>query len=180
MTINKFLQEDYVLVYKCLESVLTSKTRVEPDLYTMTNGHVNCINPNDGNNFKTTTIVPTVGEQHIVGQLPVKNVVGIHEYASVEMPVEYATDYVNNQNHLSHINSERGCPTIDGCADYGDHHILTDNAGLPVRNQNYVNHPGVVGGVAAGVPIDPNGYITNGNMRIPPEGMESTCAIIPQ
>ncbi|XP_057323850.1 tyrosine-protein phosphatase 99A-like isoform X1 [Microplitis mediator] len=173
-------KEDYVLVYKCLESVLTSKTRVEPDLYTMTNGHVNCINPNDGNNFKTTTIVPTVGEQHIVGQLPVKNVVGIHEYASVEMPVEYATDYVNNQNHLSHINNERGCPTIDGCADYGDHHILTDNAGLPVRNQNYVNHPGVVGGVAAGVPIDPNGYITNGNMRIPPEGMESTCAIIPQ
>ncbi|XP_034948533.1 tyrosine-protein phosphatase 99A isoform X2 [Chelonus insularis] len=156
-------KDDYVLIYKCLESVLTSKVRVEPDLYIMTNGHVNC--SSDSNNM----ITPVPPVEHISTNYPMKNV-GIHEYTAVEMPMEYATDYAN-PNHLSHIN-DRGCSTIDGCTEFSDHHILTDSAGLPLRNPNYINHPGVA--------IDPNGYITNGNMRIPPEGMESTCTIIPQ
>lgn len=140
--------------------MLTSKIRAEPDIYIMANGHVNC--SNDSNNLMTT--IPQV--QHIPANFPIKNVGG-HEYVSVEMPM----DYSNPPNHLSHL-TDRGCPTIDGCNEFTDHHILTDSAGLPLRNPNYVNHPGV--------PVDTNGYITNGNMRIPPEGMESTCAIAPQ
>lgn len=160
------MQDDYVLVYRCLESVLTSKTRVEPDLYIMANGHVNCTN----DTANITAIPSTV--QHIPVNFPIKNVSSVHEYSGVQIPVEYATDY-SNPNHINDIN-ERGYQTIDGCAEFGDHHLLSDNAGLPLRNpNNYVNHP-------SGVPVDTNGYITNGNMRIPPEGMESTVAIVPQ
>ncbi|KAK0083318.1 hypothetical protein PV326_006773, partial [Microctonus aethiopoides] len=156
-------KDDYLLVYRCLESVLTSKTRVEPDLYTMANGHINCIND-------TTNITAILPIQHIPVNFPIKTVGGVHEYAGGQIPVEYATDY-STANHISDIN-ERGYQTIDGCAEFVDHHLLTDNTGISLRNpNNYVNHPGVV-------PVDTNGYITNGNMRIPPEGMESTPSSI--
>ncbi|KAK0168443.1 hypothetical protein PV327_002243 [Microctonus hyperodae] len=158
-------KDDYLLVYRCLESVLTSKTRVEPDLYTMANGHINCTN--DPTNI---TVIPQV--QHIPVNFPIKTVGGVHEYPGGQIPVEYATDY-STANHITDIN-ERGYQAIDGCAEFVDHHLLTDNTGISLRNpNNYVNHPGVV-------PVDTNGYITNGNMRIPPEGMESTVGIVPQ
>lgn len=148
------------MIFKCLESALTSKIKVESDLYIMANGHINCANEPTN----TTMIQPP---QQMPPAYAMKNMT-VCEYSGVEIPLEYATDY-GNPNHVNLI-TERGCPTIDGCAEFGDHHVITDATGVPTRNSGYVTHSNV----------DGNGYITNGNMRIPPEGMEATCAIVPQ
>lgn len=148
-------------MYQCLEAVLSSKSRVEPDLYIMANGHVNCVN--DTNEMSSM-------QQHVSMDYPVKTPT-IREYTSGDPVTEYMQEYTM-PSRLNHMN-ERGCTTIDGCADY-DEHMMTDSAAIPLRNQNYANHSGGT------IPIDTNGYITNGSMRIPPEGMEATCAIAPQ
>lgn len=158
-------KDDYITIYRCIESFLTTKARVEPDLYVMTNGHVN----NCTNDDNIITNIPTsIQQQQQQQQIPVNYQIknsNICDYNNDEIPTEYATDYANPNNHQNHI--------IDrGCAEFGDHHIIVDAAGVPIRNTNFVNH--------TNVPVDTNGYLTNGNMRVPPEGMEATCAMIPQ
>ena len=127
----------------------------------MANGHVNCVN--DSNDMQQ--------QQHnVTMDYPVKTP-SIREYTTGDVGTEYIQEY-SIPNCMNHMN-DRGCTTIDGCADY-DEHMMTDGATIPLRNPNYTNHSGGT------IPIDTNGYITNGSMRIPPEGMEATCAIAPQ
>ncbi|XP_043278887.1 tyrosine-protein phosphatase 99A isoform X3 [Venturia canescens] len=156
-------KEDYVLIYQCLEAVLSSKSRVEPDLYIMANGHVNC-SINDTN------------EAVQRGGMDYSTKIGtIRDYASLTAgsDQEYVHPDYAMSNRMNNINAERGCTTIDGCADYDDD-IMNDGATIPLRNPNYSNHTGEQ------ITIDANGYITNGSMRIPPEGMEATCGMVPQ
>ncbi|XP_015118557.1 tyrosine-protein phosphatase 99A-like isoform X2 [Diachasma alloeum] len=152
-------KDDYMFIYRSLEKLLTSKVKVAPDGYIMTNGHVNCSN---GSNSSTTVQSP----QQIQAAYTMKNI-SVCEYAGGNAPMEYATDYAN-PNHINLIN-DLGCPPIDGCADFSDHHIITDINSISFTSQSYVTDS----------EIDGDGYITNGNMRIPPEGMEAT-AITPE
>lgn len=151
------------MIYQCLEAVLSSKSRVEPDLYIMANGHVNC-SIND-----TNEAVQRAGMDYST------KIGTIRDYASMTAASdeEYVHQDYAMSNRMNNINNERGCTTIDGCADYDDH-IMNDGATIPLRNHNYSNHTGEQ------ITIDANGYITNGSMRIPPEGMEATCGIVPQ
>ncbi|XP_063995105.1 tyrosine-protein phosphatase 99A-like isoform X2 [Diachasmimorpha longicaudata] len=152
-------KDDYTFIYRSVESLLTSKVKVDPDVYIMTNGHINCSN---GSNSPTAVQAP----QQIPAPYTMKNI-SICEYAGGDVPMEYATDYAN-PTHANLI-SDLGCPTIDSCAEFNDHHMITDANSVPLSSQSYVTLSN----------IDGNGYITNGNMRIPPEGMEAT-AITPQ
>ncbi|XP_023290155.1 tyrosine-protein phosphatase 99A [Orussus abietinus] len=159
-------KEDYALIYHCLESVLSSKTQVEPDLYAMPNGHVGSLNrPTDPSLMTSSTTIQHLPVDYTVKTAP-------REY-TVEVTSEYPAEY-SIPVHLSHSNDRGGLANANrvGRSD----HVIPGNAGVPLCTANYGNHP-VVG---AHVAIDANGYITNGNMRVPPEGMEATCAKAPQ
>ncbi|XP_033215225.1 tyrosine-protein phosphatase 99A isoform X3 [Belonocnema kinseyi] len=157
-------KEDYFLLYQCLESMLSSKSRVEPDLYTMSNGHVAAMN--DASEINTVIAPP----QHIPLDYPVKLPV-IREYVPVDQNGEYIPDY-SIPMHVNHAN-ERGCPANDTCLMRGDH-MISESASMQLCNANFTSHPG------APITIDVNGCVTNGNMRVPPEGMEATCMMAPQ
>ncbi|XP_043479627.1 tyrosine-protein phosphatase 99A isoform X2 [Leptopilina heterotoma] len=152
--------EDYVLLYQCLESMLTSEPRVEPDLYTMANGHVTGVN--ETNDISSLVIDPKF--------IPRKFQV-YRKHVPVDQNGEYIPDY-SIPIHLSHTN-DHGCPTNDACLVQSDH-VLTESASMQLCNANFTSHPG------APITIDVNGCVTNGNMRVPPEGMEAQCMMAPQ
>lgn len=133
---------------------------MDHDSYLTANGHINF-------SRDSTNPIAIQSPQQIPAAYTVKNI-SVCEYAGSDVPMEYATDYAN-PNHVNLIN-EHDCSTIDGCTDFGDHLIRTDANNISLRSQSYVTNS----------VIDGNGYITNGNMRIPPEGMEATCTIAPQ
>ncbi|XP_031831667.1 putative receptor-type tyrosine-protein phosphatase mosPTP-1 isoform X7 [Nomia melanderi] len=75
-------KEDYMLLYQCLEAMLSSKGHEEPDLYSMANGHVSTMtDPSD---------VPTSSMQHMQMDYSPKPTM-IREYATVE--VNSMSDY---------------------------------------------------------------------------------------
>ncbi|XP_015601110.1 tyrosine-protein phosphatase 99A isoform X3 [Cephus cinctus] len=150
-------KEDYILVYQCLESLLSPKTRTEPDLYSMTNGHVNTMN--ETNSIQTTEQVPM--------DFAIKSP-GMREYATVELGTDYEPDYSMT------VHLDRTGATTTGNRITRTEHMLPSGGVNPIRNTGYPIHAG------SHVTIDTNGYVTNGNMRIPPEGKEATYAIAPQ
>ncbi|XP_011312155.1 tyrosine-protein phosphatase 99A isoform X2 [Fopius arisanus] len=156
-------KEDYMLIYRSVESLLTSEVKVDPDVYIITNGHINC--SNDSNN-STTTESP----QQILAAYTMQNI-SVCEFIGSDVTVDLDTDY-GSANRVNSIN-ELDRSVHDGqpnCVAFGNHHIISDSNGVLLRDQNYVVHSG----------IDDNGYITNGNMRISPEGMEASSTIRPQ
>ncbi|XP_029054412.1 tyrosine-protein phosphatase 99A isoform X2 [Osmia bicornis bicornis] len=146
-------KEDYALLYQCLETTLSSKGHDEPDLYSMANGHVSTItDPTD---------VPTSSMQHMQVDYSPKPTM-IREYATVE--VNSMSDY-SIPIRVDH--------TMEPCSSRSSESCLFSHAGneheknivMTHRNVSYHNHPGSVS-----VIVDANGYVTNGNMRVPPEG----------
>ncbi|KOX73573.1 Tyrosine-protein phosphatase 99A [Melipona quadrifasciata] len=156
-------KEDYALLYQCLETTLSSKTHDEPDLYSMANGHVSTItDPTD---------VPTSSMQHMQMDYSPKPTM-IREYATVE--VNSMSDYsipirVDHSMEPCSSRSSESCMFSHAGNEHEKNIVMTH------RNVSYHNHPGSVS-----VIVDANGYVTNGSMRMRPEGMESTCKMLPQ
>ncbi|XP_071863739.1 putative receptor-type tyrosine-protein phosphatase mosPTP-1 isoform X3 [Bombus fervidus] len=156
-------KEDYALLYQCLETMLSSKTHDEPDLYSMANGHVSTItDPTD---------VPTSSMQHMQMDYSPKPTM-IREYATVE--VNSMSDY-SIPIRVDHSIEPCSSRSSESCmfAHTGNEH--EKNIVMTHRNVSYHNHPGSVS-----VIVDANGYVTNGSMRMRPEGMESSCKMLPQ
>ncbi|XP_048512163.1 tyrosine-protein phosphatase 99A-like isoform X2 [Athalia rosae] len=159
-------KEDYILLYQCLESMLSPKASAEPDLYMTANGHVTAINEGvDHHQIQILSRDPST--QHIgVADFPLKT--PIREYTNIEMteyPQEYST--CNNVNS-NHINNEH--PSITP---------VVRNERLISSNNSIVNNQQLRNSNLSQVSLDLNGYVSNGSTRIPPEGMESTCVIVP-
>ncbi|XP_014607845.1 PREDICTED: tyrosine-protein phosphatase 99A isoform X5 [Polistes canadensis] len=167
-------KEDYVLLYQCLESMLSSKVRGEPDLYAMANGHVATMSSNDPNEIRSASSM-----QHMAMDYPMKSAPPmIREYATVEVSTEYLSDYtipIRVDHPIESSSSNRGSETCLAAHGSNDHGISEKNIVVSQRNVSYHNHPPGVS-----VTVDANGYITNGSMRVPPEGMEASCKILPQ
>lgn len=158
-----FSQEDYALLYQCLETMLSSKAHDEPDLYSMANGHVSTItDPAD---------VATSSMQHMQMDYSPKSTM-IREYATVE--VNSMSDY-SIPIRVDHSMEPCSSRSSDSCmfTHTGNEH--EKNIVMTHRNVSYHNHPGSVS-----VIVDANGYVTNGSMRMRPEGMESSCKMLPQ
>lgn len=156
-------KEDYALLYQCLETMLSSKAHDEPDLYSMANGHVSTItDPAD---------VATSSMQHMQMDYSPKSTM-IREYATVE--VNSMSDY-SIPIRVDHSMEPCSSRSSDSCmfAHTGNEH--EKNIVMTHRNVSYHNHPGSVS-----VIVDANGYVTNGSMRMRPEGMESSCKMLPQ
>ncbi|KAG7198497.1 hypothetical protein KM043_005870 [Ampulex compressa] len=151
-------KEDYVLLYQCLESMLTSKGRGEPDLYAMANGHVSSMT--DPNEIVSASSMPL--EQPTV----------IHEYATVEVSPEFLSDYAIpiRVDHSIEPASSRSSESCLSAHASGEKNVVVTQ-----RAVSYHNHPPGVS-----MTIDVNGYITNGSMRVPPDGMETSCKMLPQ
>ncbi|XP_076236366.1 putative receptor-type tyrosine-protein phosphatase mosPTP-1 isoform X2 [Calliopsis andreniformis] len=155
-------KEDYVLLYQTLEAMLSSKAHEEPDLYSMANGHVSTMT--------NSVEVPTSSMQHM--QM---------DYSQKPMIREYATVKVNSMNEYSipicvdhsmepcSSRSSESCLSIHATNEHEKNIVMTH------QTVSYHNHPGSVS-----VIVDANGYVTNGSMRVPPEGMETSCKILPQ
>ncbi|XP_043500700.1 tyrosine-protein phosphatase 99A isoform X2 [Polistes fuscatus] len=167
-------KEDYVLLYQCLETMLSSKVRGEPDLYAMANGHVATMSSNDPNEIRSASSM-----QHMAMDYPMKSAPPmIREYATVEVSTEYLSDYtipIRVDHPIESSSSNRGSETCLAAHGSNDHGISEKNIVVSQRNVSYHNHPPGVS-----VTVDANGYITNGSMRVPPEGMEASCKILPQ
>lgn len=142
--------------------MLTSEPRVEPDLYTMANGHMTTVN--ETNDISSLVIDPKF--------IPRKFQV-YRKHVPVDQNGEYIPDY-SIPIHISHTTNDGVCPTNDACLVQSDH-VLTESASMQLCNANFTSHPG------APITIDVNGCVTtNGNMRVPPEGMEAQCMMAPQ
>lgn len=93
----------------------------------------------------------------------------VREYTNIEM-TEYPQDYGVNErisNHVNeHVSASQG--VRNECL------IAATNATAPGGGGNSLRKSNLSQG-----PIDLNGYVSNGNTRVPPEGMESTCVIVP-
>ncbi|XP_078047953.1 putative receptor-type tyrosine-protein phosphatase mosPTP-1 isoform X2 [Augochlora pura] len=156
-------KEDYMLLYQCLEATLSSKGHDEPDLYSMANGHVSTMtDPTD---------VPTLSMQHMQIDYSPKPTM-IREYATVE--VNTMADYtvpirVEHSMEPCSSRSSESCLSTHAGNEHEKSIVMTH------RNVSYHNHPGSVS-----VIVDANGYVTNGSMRVPPEGMEASCKMLPQ
>ncbi|XP_050457004.1 tyrosine-protein phosphatase 99A isoform X3 [Cataglyphis hispanica] len=166
-------KEDYVLLYQCLESMLSTKSRAEPDLYAMANGHVASLN--DPNEIRSASSI-----QHMPIDYPSKSSV-IREYATVEVSSEYLSDYTIpiRVDHPIESSSSRGSePCLSSHGGSNDHVVSPSEKSMVVsqRNISYHNHP--QSGVS--VMVDANGYITNGSMRVPSDNMEPSCKMMPQ
>ncbi|KAI4504305.1 hypothetical protein M0802_000776 [Mischocyttarus mexicanus] len=168
-------KEDYVLLYQCLESMLSSKIRGEPDLYSMANGRMlasMCCN--DPNEIRSASSM-----QHMAMDYPMKPSTSmIREYTTVEVSTEYLSDYtipIRVDHPIESSSSNRGSETYLAAHGSNDHGISEKNIVVSQRNVSYHSHPPGVS-----VTVDANGYITNGSMRVPPEGMEASCKILPQ
>lgn len=162
-------KEDYILLYQCLESMLSPKTQAEPDLYMTANGHVTTMSDGtDHHHHVAHNQMIREASMHHVGGLDFPSKTGgMCEYTSIEM-TEYPQEHqfvgnnVSNERISNHVNEHGVNPAGT--------RVMSGNstAGNPVRNSNLSQ-----------VSIDLNGYVSNGNTRIPPEGMESTCVIVP-
>ncbi|XP_046481648.1 tyrosine-protein phosphatase 99A isoform X1 [Neodiprion pinetum] len=158
-------KEDYILLYQCLESMLSPKTQAEPDLYMTANGHVTSMSEgNEAHLHHHHHHHQTSREnsmQHIPSEFSAKT--PIREYTtSIEM-TEYPPEYVANsvnERISNHVN-EHGALT-------GSVRNSTAAGANPLRNSN----------ISQGS-AELNGYVSNGSTRVPPEGMESTCVIVP-
>lgn len=154
--------------------MLSSKVRGEPDLYAMANGHVATMSSNDPNEIRSASSM-----QHMAMDYPVKSAPPmIREYATVEVSTEYLSDYtipIRVDHPIESSSSNRGSETCLAAHGSNDHGISEKNIVVSQRNVSYHNHPPGVS-----VTVDANGYITNGSMRVPPEGMEASCKILPQ
>lgn len=155
--------------------MLSTKVRNEPDLYAMANGHVTTMN--DANEIRSTSSM-----QHSVQPMPdystAKSPTSILcEYATVEVSPEYMSDYPMPMRVDGPIESSSNLGSNTCLAGHGsgstDH--PEKNIVVTQRNVSYHNHPPGVS-----VTVDANGFITNGNMRVPPEGMEASCKMLPQ
>ncbi|XP_076619526.1 putative receptor-type tyrosine-protein phosphatase mosPTP-1 isoform X3 [Colletes latitarsis] len=149
-------KEDYALLYYCLESMLKwNKNHDKPDLNSMANGHVSTImDPID---------VPTSSMKHMQMDCA-QNI--IRENATVE--VNSMPDY-SIPILMDHTMEPCSSRSVESCST----HVGIDHEKNIVarhRNVSYHNHPGSVS-----VIVDANGYVTNGNMRVPPE-----VAVIPR
>lgn len=157
-----------MLLYQCLESMLSAKGRAEPDLYAMANGHVAPLNdPNEIRSASST--------QHMPIDYPSKSSV-IREYATVEVSSEYLSDYTIpiRVDHPIESSSSRGSETCLSSHGSNDH-VVEKSMVVSQRNISYHNHPPGVS-----VMVDANGYITNGSMRVSSDGMEPNCKMMPQ
>ncbi|XP_076175858.1 putative receptor-type tyrosine-protein phosphatase mosPTP-1 isoform X6 [Ptiloglossa arizonensis] len=154
-------KEDYALLYQCLEAMLTSKGHDEPDLYSMANGHVSTITDQAD--------VPTSSMKHMQMDYSPKM---IREYATVE--VNSVSEYsipirVDHSMEPCSSRSSESCLSTHAGIEHEKNIVMTH------RSVSYHNHPSSVS-----VIVDANGYVTNGNMRVPPEGMETSCKMLPQ
>ncbi|XP_053972725.1 tyrosine-protein phosphatase 99A-like isoform X1 [Hylaeus volcanicus] len=143
-------KEDYALLYQCLEAMLTSKGHDEPDLYAMANGHASTISDQAD--------LPTSSMKHMLMDYSPKMT---REYATVE--VNSISDYsipirVDHSMEPCSSRSSESCLSTHAGMDHEKNIVMTH------RNVSYHNHPGSVS-----VVVDANGYVTNGNMRVPPE-----------
>lgn len=151
------------MLYQCLETMLSSKSHDEPDLYSMANGHVSTItDPADE---------ATSSMQHMQMDYSPKPSM-IREYATVE--VNSMSDYsisirVDHPMEPCSSRSSESCMFTHAGNEHEKNIVMTH------RNVSYHNHPGSVS-----VIVDANGYVTNGSMRMRPEGMESSCKMLPQ
>lgn len=151
-----------MLLYQSVEAMLSSKGQDEPDLYSMANGHVSTMSD--------TAEVPTSSMQHM--QI---------DYSPKPMVREYATVEVNSMSDYSI--PIRVDHSMEPCSSRSSDSCLSTHAGneqeksivMTHRNVSYHNHPASVS-----VIVDANGYVTNGSMRVPPEGMETSCKMLPQ
>lgn len=134
------------MLYQCLETMLTSKSKVEPDLYMSANGHVG-----------TYTVSPSA---------PVQELEACGQDFSTKMP-EFVCD---NEVNVDFVQGYTVPMLSDQCAMAMGAEACPENR----SSAAYTSHP------TATVSIDMNGCIMNGNMRVPPEGMEATCTIVPQ
>ncbi|XP_076175854.1 putative receptor-type tyrosine-protein phosphatase mosPTP-1 isoform X3 [Ptiloglossa arizonensis] len=149
-------KEDYALLYQCLEAMLTSKGHDEPDLYSMANGHVSTITDQAD--------VPTSSMKHMQMDYSPKM---IREYATVE--VNSVSEYsipirVDHSMEPCSSRSSESCLSTHAGIEHEKNIVMTH------RSVSYHNHPSSVS-----VIVDANGYVTNGNMRVPPE-----VAVIPR
>lgn len=158
-----------MLLYQCLESMLSTKSRAEPDLYAMANGHVATLN--DPNEIRSASSI-----QHMPIDYPSKSSV-ICEYATVEVGSEYLPDYTISirVDHPIESSSSRGSETCLSSHGSNDHVVPEKSMVVSQRNISYHNHPPGVS-----VMVDANGYITNGSMRVPTDSMEPSCKMMPQ
>lgn len=153
---------------------MSTKGRAEPDLYAMANGHVGAMN--DPNEIRSASSI-----QHMPIDYPSKSSV-IREYATVEVSSEYLSDYAIpiRVDHPIESSSSRGSESCLASSHGGsnDHVVPPPEKGMVVsqRNISYHNHP--PSGVS--VMVDANGYITNGSMRVPADGLEPSCKMMPQ
>lgn len=162
ITLLSYLQEDYTLLYQSLEAMLSSKGHEEPDLYFMANGHVSTMTDSAEG--------PTSSMQHMQMDYSPKPM--IREYATVEVNSmsEYSIPMrVDHSMEPCSSRSSESCLSTHAANEHEKNIVMTN------RNVSYHNHPGSVS-----VIVDANGYVTNGNMRVPPEGMETTCKMLPQ
>ena len=135
--------------------MLTSKTKVEPDLYTSANGHVGAMHSLTDLS-PTTTKSGQVVQQSIQQDFQTK-MTGLGDYVCAETDVDFVQGYAVPM----HVSDHCAIPVA----------ISPDSC---VENRGAAAYP------TATVSIDMNGCITNGSMRVTPEGMEATCTIVPQ
>jgi len=170
-------QEDYMLLYQCLESMLSTKGRAEPDLYAMANGHVATLN--DPNEIRPASSIQQMSQIDYPSKSVIRPSSVIREYATVEVSSEYLSDYTIpiRVDHPIESSSSRGSEPCLSSHGSNDHVVPPEKSMMmSQRNINYHNPP--ASGVS--VMVDANGYITNGSMRVPTDSMEPSCKMMPQ